>query len=311
VAIFKEGIAIAGGLAAASFAVGAIMYAMSGVSPEMANSGKDRMRGAVLGIVLLACSWTIMNTINPKLVGTSLSPISPQTPPDTTLGSGVYLFSDSACQSPPEVIADSLATIDSNIKAYSIVNDDSDPTDKIDYGVIFHQNNGLQSGGLCSDNSGQPITQATCKPVPFNGALSVFQLNPDPKTSGSGVEFYSEPYGSDRGTSAGYYMVKGSDITLPSLEKDPTAMQFLYTNIKQTDAYESTYKYFADRPGSMDLNGDYLVALFSQGTSGLYGAGGKYCETFIDDAKNLNAEPIIASGTGTGKLTNIEIIPIK
>jgi len=68
---FGIGIALAGALSLMSFAFGAVML----INPNMEahNDAKDRMKGAVIGLVLTMASFIIMNTINTKLTTPTLS----------------------------------------------------------------------------------------------------------------------------------------------------------------------------------------------------------------------------------------------
>ena len=295
--IFKTGIIVAVGIAAASFAVGAIMFIMSGINASWASSGKDRMTGSILGIFLLVASWIIMNTINPALLSPKLTQLTQSTLPSPPLASGVYFFSDSGCtKSSIGSTRSDLDSIGDNVQGIKIV-DDSDNS----FGYILHATDGLKNGGQC----GSPVTTARCQPVNgMNGAINVFQINPTPANSGTGLTFFSEPFGSDRGSKAGYFSLKASDIQSPKTSEDPTKMKFLYNGITVPDVYKNIYVYFADRPGSIYVNGSYLVALYSGGLS-MSGnscdstSNGGYCQTFTNNVTNLNAQPIVASGTTT------------
>lgn len=66
---------IAGILAVISFTVGAIQIIASASNPEIQNQGKDRMKGSILGLVLTLSAFIILQTINPKLVTPSLTPL--------------------------------------------------------------------------------------------------------------------------------------------------------------------------------------------------------------------------------------------
>lgn len=65
---FAAGIYFATALASLSFAIGAVGLIMSGDSPEARGNATDRMKGSILGLVLLASSFLIMQTINPALL---------------------------------------------------------------------------------------------------------------------------------------------------------------------------------------------------------------------------------------------------
>ena len=79
--LFKIIISIGITLATVSFAIGAI--GLISPNPEAHNDAKDRMKGALLGIFLLATSFVIINQINDKLTTLTLTAL-----PDA---SGVFL----------------------------------------------------------------------------------------------------------------------------------------------------------------------------------------------------------------------------
>ena len=70
-AIFTYGLSIVGIAALWAIVIGGFKYLRSGGSETRKTSGKEWIWGAVIGLVLMLCSWLILNTINPKL--TSLS----------------------------------------------------------------------------------------------------------------------------------------------------------------------------------------------------------------------------------------------
>lgn len=67
---FGLAIIIAGFIALVSFVVGAITYILSAGNPSMIGEAKDRMKNAIIGLVLLLTSFLIMQTINPAIVQT-------------------------------------------------------------------------------------------------------------------------------------------------------------------------------------------------------------------------------------------------
>jgi len=66
---------IAGILAVISFTIGAIQVIASASSPEAEKDGKDRMKGAVLGLVLTLSAFVILQTINPEFITPTLTPL--------------------------------------------------------------------------------------------------------------------------------------------------------------------------------------------------------------------------------------------
>lgn len=239
--LFSLLIYIAGAIAAISFAVGAVLYIVSGDNPTTSSSAKDRMRGSVLGLVLTLSAFILLKTINPALVNPSLAPLTtlPTAPKSTS--PGVYFYLDSGCtgaSSGPyfSSTSDFGEKFNGNIKSVKLV---SDPDKNVKYAAILHSAPSLSMGGWCSD----PIVQNdACEGV----NLSVFSadivvLNTTPKTtsSGDGIVFYSEPFGPTRGTSAGFYTMSNEDIfTALPFKKSADSLCFNYTNIIVKESYK-------------------------------------------------------------------------
>lgn len=285
---FKWGIAIAGGIAILSFAVGAIMYMISGGSGDLNSSGKDRMKGAVYGIVLLGTSYLIMSTINMALVKPNLTPLS-TTELSPVQIPGVYFYLDAGCTQSANIDTTvSLNKIDLSVMGIKVVNDDNNK-----YGYILHEVENLNTGGNC----GQPIINNTsCQPVNMHGAINVFRLNQTPLTSGAGVNFYSEPFGWNLGENALYLKFKNNTIQANSLNnKKPDSMIFSYEGVNVPDPYKEQCKTFQKCPRSIDIKGEYLVAVYSDVSYG-GSSGDKYCQTFEKSVANLFAEPVVAAG---------------
>lgn len=72
---FALGIYLAGAIAVISLAVGGVQLIFSSVNPEARNNAIDRIKGAILGIVLTLASFIILRTINPTLISPSLTPL--------------------------------------------------------------------------------------------------------------------------------------------------------------------------------------------------------------------------------------------
>jgi len=339
---FKFGISVAGILALISFTIGAIGLINPNI--EAHNDAKDRMKGAVLGLVLTLASFIIINTINPALTTPTFTPLPEVTIPTPPPQPGVYYYLNSDCSdennssgdnpsggnnsggdNPSAVIASphtsSQDEIESpfkgNIKGVKIIND---AENKLYYGVIFHKITGLENGGACS----LPITDEGCQPVNIRAsAADIFTLNENPGASGDGVTFYSEPYGWNTGARAGFFSVPDDVIILPYFPGNSYRMCFDYTNIDRPDSYKymctnsncgyenrnincsnTACETFQDCPGSIKIRGDYLVGLYSKDL-----LLQDYCQTFTQDVPNLNAQPMIASGAVI--LDKVYIIPTK
>lgn len=71
-AVFKLGIGIAGALAVIYIIVGGFQY-LSTDAINGKEEGKERINNALIGLILAISAYTILNTINPKLVDLNLS----------------------------------------------------------------------------------------------------------------------------------------------------------------------------------------------------------------------------------------------
>jgi len=200
-----------------------------------------------------------------------------------------------------------------NIKGVRIVND---PDKSIYYGVIFHKEISLDNAGLCSRpfiNTGESI----CHTVDFAGpSVDIFTWNNSnpPTSSGNGVIFYSEPYGYNAGSrnrGEGICIINNQDIKNSFAESSYNLLfnssssyySCYYANDTMSE-YRYAYKTFRDKPGSIDIKGSYLVALYGQ----INKNGGSWCQTFTKSVPNLKTQPFVATGN---TIENVYIIPTK
>jgi hypothetical protein len=73
--IYKYGIMVAGVAAVIVVITGGAMWIFSGGSPDTITSAKKKIGGAVMGLILLALSYSILNLVNPYLVNLRLPSI--------------------------------------------------------------------------------------------------------------------------------------------------------------------------------------------------------------------------------------------
>lgn len=73
--IYKYSIRIAGIIAVVLIIISGIQWTASGGNSDLVGSAKKRIAGAISGLVLLALSYTVLNTINPYLVNLRLPQI--------------------------------------------------------------------------------------------------------------------------------------------------------------------------------------------------------------------------------------------
>lgn len=65
---YKYGMWLAGIIAVALIIISGVQWAASGGNSDMIGSAKNRIAGAISGLILLALSYTVLSTINPYLV---------------------------------------------------------------------------------------------------------------------------------------------------------------------------------------------------------------------------------------------------
>jgi len=75
-AFYRYGIGVAGILAAIVLMAGGILWLTSAGNDSKVNQAKELIAGSITGVLILFCSWIILNTINPDLV--NLKPITTQ-----------------------------------------------------------------------------------------------------------------------------------------------------------------------------------------------------------------------------------------
>ena len=95
---FGLGIYLAGALAVVSLAIGGVQFIFSGVSPESRSSAKERITGAIIGLVLTLSSFIILRTINPVFITPSLTPLGEV--------AGIFYTNGTEDRSAPESEAD-------------------------------------------------------------------------------------------------------------------------------------------------------------------------------------------------------------
>lgn len=66
--LYQIGFGVVGVAAFFSIVFGGLQYTVSAGNPSKISDAKDRIEGAIYGILLLLMSWIILNTINPRIV---------------------------------------------------------------------------------------------------------------------------------------------------------------------------------------------------------------------------------------------------
>lgn len=202
------------------------------------------------------------------------------------------------------------------VKSIMIVNN---IPSNIRYGVIFHGTDNPLKAGPCTTAyfiadlaQEQACSTEIPQSPPYDGtstissSASFFVWNgAEPETSGTGVDFYSEPWGRALGARAGKAALGNKNRNGTywnywySFSDDGTkSLAFNYAGVNRLPEYKSMYLTFFQRPGSVYLNGNYLVVLYN----------GQYCQIFFNDIFNLKETEFLATGNNIG---SVYVLPIR
>lgn len=208
----------------------------------------------------------------------------------------------SGFMSSPRVSSETLSDpFKGKLSSVRIVNDLSND---IHYGILFHSSNDPADAGYCSDiyyskDINKPIE--CFQNISVSQSSTVFVWNhkivSDTSASGQGVDFYSEPYGWATGARAGRVSLNTNTIGT-FWTGSGSSLYFSYTGIDRPSGYKQIYTNFSQRPGSVNIRGNYLLVLRS----------GSYCQIFFKNVYNVKSKEIYAA---TGNIGGVNIIPIK
>ena len=308
--LFKTIIGLAALIASISFAIGAVQYIISLDNPTAGSNAKDRMKGAILGLILTFSSFIILKTINPSLTKLTLKPLPSVLPLPTVLIPGVYYYTESGCSgnfssghNTSETQID--GAFAGKIRSVKVVRgSESDPF----YIIIFHQF-GLDELGGCN----RPIVALSenCYSIenPNNtGSVDITPVRSSPGSPGDGVTFYSEAHGFSMAQLKREGKLYVSDWTIVPIWSLPAnAIEYNYDDaVNVSEDYKRVNKTFQDRPGTIQMTGNYLVALYSRDSEN---ANSIVCQTFKATVPDLNAVRITT--TGGSDLENVYIMPNK
>ncbi|MCX6720859.1 MAG: hypothetical protein NTW11_03575 [Candidatus Staskawiczbacteria bacterium] len=210
-----------------SLIIAGVMYLFSAVNVDKRADAKDRVGGAISGLLVLVLTYLIITTINPQLSFFKLTELPPAPPPPAeTKAPGVYFYKGSSnCTDPAKLsttsnVLDFGPTLKNQINSVGIVNDSES------YISILYNNPNLW--GKClylnPNKPCQPAVDSTTG-KPFASSASVYRYDPSP--NGDGVYFFRKPcfnkiisqYGNMTGMvnsckqeSGGYFKISNSEI---------------------------------------------------------------------------------------------------
>ena len=203
--LFKAGIFLGFFSAFVSLIMAGVMYLFSAVYPmaDLLGRAKDRVTGAISGVLILATVYLIATTINPALAFFTLTPLPPAPPPpETKKAPGIYFNITSDCNDAPKIYVQSvqdLGDLRNRINSVGVVKDSSNGAAYI---AVLYDN--VNFRGAC-----QYINpNKECSNInPFASSASIYQYNSNP--NGDGVYFYRKSFFNEKG---GSYKVSNSQI---------------------------------------------------------------------------------------------------
>lgn len=172
-----------------SFIIAGAMYFLSPVDVDMRTRAKDRVSGAISGLLILAMTYLIITTINPqfRILTMNSLPSSPETPPQNSKPAGVYFYKNSGdCPNNPAQLSatsniSDFGNLKNTILAIGMVKDEQTA-----YVSILYDKIGLW--GKCQYID--PNKDCTTLTNAFAASASVRQYDFDP--NGDGVYFYKK-----------------------------------------------------------------------------------------------------------------------
>ena len=188
-----------------SLAIAGAMYFLSPIKADLLTSAKDRIAGAISGLLILLLTYLIITTINPQLKIFNSTPL-PQVPstacnderqcvPDGTgtpcvsnndcLPPGVYFYKPASCDDvktqPEGVSIPNLKQLKNQIHGVKIVQGYNNPNPFVS--IIYENPNFWGKCQYINPNVGD------CQPVePFANSASIYRYDRNP--NGDGVYFF-------------------------------------------------------------------------------------------------------------------------
>lgn len=190
-----------------SFIWAGILYLLSPALPDALSNAKDRLSGAISGLLILATFYLIMVTINPDLAILKLKKLDPVPPaPDAPAPAGVYFYNSSDCSGDSSAKTSSmpdLGDLKNRLNSASIV---QHPSENLYYISILYDE--INYSGMCKYINPAQGCQSSAEGItPFADSASVHQFDYSP--NGEGVYFYRKSYFNSDG---GLLRVSNSDI---------------------------------------------------------------------------------------------------
>lgn len=176
-----------------SLVIGGVMYFLSGISPQAKADAKDRVVGAITGLIILVTLYLIATTINPQLKFFYVEELTPIPPVENPPAPGVYLnksedCSDKDAQANTSSISDLGDNLRNQINSVKII---QDTANKVSYVSILYDT--INFKGRCQyidPNKTCSGKNDGLESLANSASIHQFDFNPD----GSGVFFFRKPF---------------------------------------------------------------------------------------------------------------------
>jgi hypothetical protein len=260
-----------------SLIIAGVMYLMSPINAELRSSARDRVFGAISGLLILALTYLIVTTINPQLSILNLNKLPP-TPkaPAEKKSPGVYFYNKSGCSDksaiPNTSSVPNLGNLKNEVNSVGII---QDPDTQTSYITILYENPNLW--GKCQYITSNSGNSQSCQPVsPFASSASVHPY--DFHSNGGGVYFYrkscfdkisskftdiNDLVSYCNKNSGGYYKVSISGIYVGKLEDLP--FQNVPKEEQDCTEYDKNWNCNDDTRKAPNLGGENVSSIIING----------------------------------------------
>ncbi|MBI3337426.1 MAG: hypothetical protein HY005_02260 [Candidatus Staskawiczbacteria bacterium] len=246
-----------------------VLYLLSPAIPSALEKAKDRISGAISGLIIIVTVYLIITTINPALSifkTTDLKTLPPQSP--VPRQAGVYLYNEANCpvfknNIPNHSFFSSTSSFDlerssKQIQSAEIVHDWQYNEHYI--GILFEN---PKFWGKCKYID--PNKNCENNIEPFASSISIYKYNYSPKSGG--VTFYRKPFFDHSGGSyqvqgpntGGIYIKELKKLTFENVpEKEKKCVKW---DNKGICTKKETQDLSGENIASIKIDGDYLVLL--------------------------------------------------
>jgi len=284
--LFNAGITFGFFAVFVSLVMAGVFYVLSPAKPDLLANAKDRVSGAISGLLILILTYLIITTINPELKNFTFKalPAAPAIQAVAKSAPGVYFYTGACPDKTTQPNTQSISDLGKNLKnKVTAVDIQQDANSDNSYISILYENPGFW--GKCFYVSGN----TPCKAVtPFAQSASIYQFTPNADDNGThGVYFYRKSCFNDKAysnvkdlinhcnaTSGGYLEISDGQINtegdaLYSADLEQLEFTGVPDDEKKCIKYDATGKCTSKETPTLDgenissmiINGNYLVLL--------------------------------------------------